>query len=150
MQSWKSQEPDQHTKIVSLQAKRKKTNHRHLGALLREVRQDAGISQQAIAKEFEEYCSKKVFSELGLHWPKHLGKIRPLSDKQYGKIERNQKPPWFNQALPLYLAMTAGCGIEITPEERSEFVELVRQKIEAKTGQYRENLTEQDWLWLEE
>ncbi len=151
MQPWKSQEPRQHTNIVSLQiAKRKKTNHRHLGALLREVREDAGITQQAIAEQFQQYSSKKKLSELGLNFPEHLGEIRHLSDKQYGKIERNQKPPWFNQTLPLYLAMTAGCGIEITPEERSEFVELAQQKIEAKTGQYRENLTEQDWLWLEE
>src|SRR6266567_6707138 len=151
-QPWGSREQDQRAKIVPLQApkKGKNTSFRHLGALLAEVRRDSGVSQQEIASAFEHYCTKNAFAELHLQWSQYLEEIKPLTAKQYGKIERNEQAPRFAQLLSLYLAMTAGCGVEITPEERDEFLELARRKIERKTRQYREILSPEDWQWLEE
>jgi transcriptional regulator with XRE-family HTH domain len=151
MQHQKPSEPDRQAKIVSLQAaKKKKTAHRHWGALLVEVRRDANVTLREIAEAFERYRSRPVLADLGLYLPQKLGEIKGITDKQYGKWERNEVAPKFNQLLSLYLAMTAGCGIEITPDERDEFLELAQEKIASKKYQYRENLSSSDWLWLRE
>lgn len=150
MQQLKSPEPDRDVKIVHLPtARKKKTVHRSFGALLSEVRRDTRVSQQDIAKAFEQYCNKTLLRELGLQIPKELV-IKPLSAKQYGRLERDERSPWFGQLLSLYLAMTAGCGIEFSAEEREEYIELAYHKVLGKTHQYKEILTAQDRQWLTE
>jgi hypothetical protein len=151
-----SQEVERQAKIVPLQTlkRSKQQRHSHLGALLLEKRKEAGSSQQELADAFEHYRSRKVLSELGISWPPHLVErftvIKPLTVKEYSKIELNRRSLWFNWLLPLYVAMTAGCGLHMTPEDRREFLDLARHKIENKKGQYRERLTDNDWQWLEE
>jgi hypothetical protein len=155
-QAWRSQEAERQTKIVSLQTakQRKQPRHSHLGALLLERRKDAGSSQQDVADAFAYYRSREALAELGISWPQHMAerftKIKPLTAKEYGKIELNRRAPWFNWLPSLYLAITAGCGFQMTPEDRREFIELAQQKIGNKKGQYRELLTEDDWQWLKE
>lgn len=156
MQMRNLREAERQAKIVSLQTakRRKQPRHGHLGALLLERRKNAGSSQQDVANAFEQYRSKAALAEAGISWPQHLterlGKIKPLTTKEYGKIELGRRALWFNWLPGLWLAITAGCGFPMTSEDRREFIELARQKIENKKGQYREELTEDDWKWLEE
>jgi tetratricopeptide (TPR) repeat protein len=136
--------------IVHLQTirARRGTSYRHFGALIGSARRDAGVHQPDIEKAYLEWSQKEALAKLGIQFKKGR-KVQPLTAKTYGKLERNEQPPKFDQLLVLYIAMTAGCGIDLSGEEL-DFVELARQKIAAKTGQYQEKLTEQDWLWLEE
>jgi len=152
----RTQEAGRQVRIVPLQTtkRQKQLRRSHFGALLLEKRKESGSSQQDVEREFEHYSSRKILADLGITWPRHLlerlEKVKPLTSREYGKIELNRRSPWFAWLPGLYLAVTAGCGFQMTPEDRHEFIELAREKIEEKKGQYREPLTDDDWQWLEE
>src|ERR1044071_5713062 len=121
----KPSEPSKQANIVLLQAISKhKTTHRHLGALLAAVRRtEPDVTQQEVADAFERYRTRQAMMKLGLDFPPHLQEPQPITAKHVGRWERNERAPKFHQLLSLYLAMTAGCGIEITLDERDEFLE---------------------------
>src|SRR5947207_4754638 len=141
----------QQTNVVHLQSVRQTriTTYEHFGALLRDVRKNTHVTQQEVADHFIGYCSPKRLTELGLQLPRMLKKNPKLDRKQIGKMEDGLRAPQFDELLPLYLALTAGCGVEIKPNNRRQFIFLARQKIESKRL-HCEHLTPELWDLLTE
>jgi len=65
----------------------------------------------------------------------------------YGNLERGRRYPAFAELLPLYHALTEGCGIKFSQAERELYVLLARKKLAAKKRRI-ERISPEQWQQL--
>jgi hypothetical protein len=67
----------------------------------------------------------------------------------YGRLERGRRAPRFAELLPLYQALSAGCGILFTSEECLSYLLLARSRIE-RLHKQRQAIPRERWSKLAE
>src|SRR5258708_12448784 len=92
----------------------------HLGAFLKMLRDRHGIAQAEVLK----------------HLP---GWQQPA----YSKVEKDTRAPTFDQLVPIYSAL-AQAGVQLTLQDRQQFVLLARRKIESMKTRH-ERKVDADW-----
>src|SRR6266566_814338 len=92
----------------------------HLGAFLKMLRDRHGIAQ----------------SEVLEHLP-------GWQQSAYSKVEKDTRSPVFEQLLPIYRAL-AQAGVQMTVQDRQQFVLLARRKIESMKTRH-ERKSDADW-----
>src|SRR6266567_2238468 len=105
------------------------------GSLLATVRDNARLTQEYVAAQLLLYFKEE--------------KVPLLDERMYGNMERDRRCPAFKELEPLYLALTKGCAICFSPEERELYVILARKRIEQKQRR-RERISEAQWQELAE
>jgi tetratricopeptide (TPR) repeat protein/transcriptional regulator with XRE-family HTH domain len=95
----------------------------HLGAFLKMLRDRYGIAQ----------------SEVLEHLP-------GWQQSAYSKVEKDTRSPVFEQLLPIYRAL-AQAGVQMTMQDRQQFVYLARRKIESMKTRH-ERKSDADWEGL--
>src|SRR2546425_4850132 len=88
------------------------------GTLLATVRESAHLTQDEVAESLPPYFSMR--------------NVPVIDNKMYGNLERGRRYPAFAELLPLYHALTEGCGIKFSQAERELYVVLARKKLAAK------------------
>ena len=104
------------------------------GSLLTAVRENSHLTQAEVAASFPPYFAK-------YHVP-------VLDEAMYGHLERGRRYPSFAELLPLYEALTAGCGIVFSEFEQALYLHLARKKIEQKKRR-KERVSEEVWEKLD-
>jgi tetratricopeptide (TPR) repeat protein len=92
----------------------------HLGAFLKMLRDRHGIAQAEVLK----------------HLP---GWQQPA----YSKVEKDTRAPTFDQLVPIYSAL-AQAGVQLTLQDRQQFILLARRKIESMKTRHERKL-DADW-----
>src|SRR5579883_166678 len=103
------------------------------GALLAAVRENAHLTQDEIAESLPPYFS--------------IRNVPVIDNKMYGNLERGRRYPAFAELLPLYEALTEGCGIKFSQAERELYVILARKKLAAKKRRI-ERISAEQWQQL--
>ncbi len=104
------------------------------GSLLSAVRENSHLTQAEAAASFPPYFAK-------YHVP-------TLDEAMYGHLERGRRYPAFAELLPLYEALTAGCGMVFSESEQALYLHLARKKIEQKKRR-KERISEEAWEKLD-
>src|SRR5260221_2867710 len=92
----------------------------HLGAFLKMLRDRHGIAQ----------------SEVLRHLP-------GWQQSAYSKVEKDTRSPVFEQLVPIYRAL-AQAGVQMTLQDRQQFLHLARRKIESMKTRH-ERKSDADW-----
>src|SRR6266568_764656 len=94
----------------------------HLGAFLKMLRDRHAIAQSEVLKHLPGW-----------------------QQSAYSKVEKDTRAPTFDQLVPIYLAL-ASAGVQLTLQDRQQFLLLARRKIESmKTRHERQS----DSAWEE-
>src|SRR5438874_13224806 len=97
----------------------------HLGAFLKMLRDRHGIAQSEVLKHLPGW-----------------------QQSAYSKVEKDTRSPVFEQLVPIYRAL-AQAGVQMTLQDRQQFVLLARRKIESmKTRHERKSDAEWEELRL--
>ncbi len=97
----------------------------HLGAFLKMLRDRHGIAQSEV-----------------------LGHLPGWQQSAYSKVEKDARSPVFEQLVPIYRAL-AQAGVQMTLQDRQQFVLLARRKIESMKTRH-ERKSDADWDELRE
>src|SRR5260370_2919244 len=92
----------------------------HLGAFLKMLRDRHGIAQGEVLKQ-----------------------LRGWQERGYWKVEKDTGAPTFDQLVPIYSAL-AQAGVQLTLQDRQQFVLLARRKIESMKTRHERKL-DADW-----
>ena len=92
----------------------------HLGAFLKMLRDRHGLAQSEVLKHLPGW-----------------------QQSAYSKVEKDTRSPVFEQLLPIYRAL-AQAGVQMTLQDRQQFVLLARRKIESMKTRH-ERKTDADW-----
>ncbi len=103
------------------------------GTLLASVRESVHLTQDEVAESLPPYFSMR--------------NVPVIDNKMYGNLERGRRYPAFAELLPLYHALTEGCGIKFSQAERELYVVLARKKLAAKKRRI-ERISAEQWQQL--
>src|SRR6266704_4680339 len=92
----------------------------HLGAFLKMLRDRHGIAQSEVLKHLPGW-----------------------QQSAYSKVEKDTRSPVFEQLVPIYRAL-AQTGVQMTLQDRQQFVLLARRKIESMKTRH-ERKSDADW-----
>ncbi len=95
----------------------------HLGAFLKMLRDRHGIAQSEVLKHLPGW-----------------------QQSAYSKVEKDTRSPVFEQLVPIYRAL-AQAGVQMTLQDRQQFVLLARRKIESMKTRH-ERKSDADWEGL--